>query len=62
MSYEVYARFYDDLEGDRAAHADYLRSLVVRNCPHARSVLELACGTGSVLKRLAARAGSSSST
>lgn len=54
-SYETYARFYDALEGDRAAHADYIAGLVARHSPRAESVLELACGTGSVLKHLASR-------
>jgi SAM-dependent methyltransferase len=52
-SYEVFGRFYDDVLGDRADHAAYLLSLIEQNHPAARSVLELACGTGSILERLA---------
>ncbi len=44
--YEVFGRFYDVVMGDRAEHAAYLRSLVEQQHPSARSVLELACGTG----------------
>jgi SAM-dependent methyltransferase len=39
--------------GDRADHARYIRSLISKHAPRARRVLELACGTGSVLAQLA---------
>jgi trans-aconitate methyltransferase len=51
-SYDVYARFYDALEGDRTQHARYLRSLIKEHAPRARTLLELACGTGLILKQL----------
>src|SRR5207302_7905153 len=38
--------------GDRAQNAAYLRSLIRRHAPRARTVVELACGTGSILKQL----------
>lgn len=50
--YGVYARFYDATQGDRAEHATYIRSLLKKHQPRARTVLELACGTGSILKQL----------
>jgi SAM-dependent methyltransferase len=50
--YDSLAPFYDAVMGDRAAAAEYVRSLIERHQPGARSVLELACGTGSVLERL----------
>jgi SAM-dependent methyltransferase len=50
--YVAFARFYDAVQGDRADAADYARSLLERHHPGARSVLELACGTGSILARL----------
>ncbi len=50
-SYEVFAPFYDAVMGDRAEHADYLRSLIEKHHPKAKTLLELAFGTGSVLKR-----------
>ena len=51
--YEVYAAFYDTVEGDRPRQqAIYLRSLIKRHAPRAQTVLELACGTGSILKEL----------
>jgi SAM-dependent methyltransferase len=51
-AYDAFARFYDAVQGDRAEHAAYLRTLLARHHPGARSVLELACGTGSILKQL----------
>jgi SAM-dependent methyltransferase len=52
QSYDVLAPFYDAVMGDRAQHASYIRSLIRKHAPRARTVLELACGTGSVLKQL----------
>lgn len=51
--YDSLAPFYDAVMGDRAAAADHVRSLIQTHHPEARSVVELACGTGSVLERLA---------
>jgi SAM-dependent methyltransferase len=50
--YGAYARFYDATQGDRAEHAAYVRSLLKKHHPKAKTVLELACGTGSILKQL----------
>lgn len=51
--YDVYAAFYDTVEGDQPRRrAAYLRSLIKRHAPRTRTVLELACGTGSILKEL----------
>jgi SAM-dependent methyltransferase len=52
VGYDVFARFYDatdDSADERAAHT---RGLVRRHHPGARTVLELACGTGALLERL----------
>ncbi len=46
------APFYDPVMGDRAQHARYLRSLIQKHAPRARTLLELACGTGSILEQL----------
>lgn len=54
-SYDAFARFYDETQGDRAEHAAWIRSLIERHHPGAKTVLELACGTGSILKQLEAR-------
>jgi predicted TPR repeat methyltransferase len=51
-AYDVFAQFYDAVQGDRADHSAYIRSLIEQHHPRAKTVLELACGTGSVLKQL----------
>lgn len=51
-SYEVFGEFYDAVMGDRAGAAEHLRELIRGAKSDARNVLELGCGTGSVLKHL----------
>ena len=51
-SYDVFAPFYDAVQGDRADHSAYIRSLIEDHHPQAKTLLELACGTGSVMKQL----------
>jgi dTDP-3-amino-3,6-dideoxy-alpha-D-glucopyranose N,N-dimethyltransferase/dTDP-3-amino-3,4,6-trideoxy-alpha-D-glucopyranose N,N-dimethyltransferase len=49
-SYEHAAEFYDLLyadEKDHGAEAQLLTSLIREACPHARTVLDVGCGTGS---------------
>jgi SAM-dependent methyltransferase len=50
--YEVFARFYDATDESAADRAEYVRRLVERHHPDARTVLELACGTGAILEHL----------
>lgn len=50
--YDDLARFYDAVHGDRPDALARIRVLITRHRPGARSVLELACGTGSVLAQL----------
>jgi SAM-dependent methyltransferase len=52
LSYRTFARFYDAVQGDGAERAAYLRELIAEHHPSARTVLELACGTGSMLAQL----------
>ena len=52
QSYDAFARFYDAVQGERTEHAAYVRGLIVRYHGTARTVLELACGTGSILRQL----------
>src|SRR5262245_5098477 len=52
-SYEKLDRFYDPAMGDRTEMAAYIRRLIRRHKPEARTLLELACGTGAILKILA---------
>jgi predicted TPR repeat methyltransferase len=51
-SYDVFAPFYDAVQGDRAEHSAYMRSLIQKHHPQAETLVEFACGTGSVLKQL----------
>jgi SAM-dependent methyltransferase len=51
-SYEIFARFYDDVMGDRSDAAEHVSGLIRAANPDARNVLELGCGTGSILKPL----------
>jgi SAM-dependent methyltransferase len=51
-SYRAFAPFYDAVQGDGSEHAAFLRKLIEGHRPKSRTVLELACGTGSILKQL----------
>src|ERR1700694_2676162 len=51
-AYETFGRFYDAVMGDRAKAAEHLRKLIRAAKPNATSVLELGCGTGSILTHL----------
>jgi len=52
-NYDVFGRFYDAIMGDRAEATKRLREFIRKASPKAKNVLELGCGTGSVLKHLA---------
>ena len=51
-SYAAFAPFYDEVMGDRGGEGAYVLSLIEKHHPEARSVLELACGTGAILEQL----------
>lgn len=51
-NYDIFGKFYDAVMGDRAESTERLRRFIRKANPKAKSVLELACGTGSVLKHL----------
>ena len=51
-SYEHFGDFYDDVMGDRRAAAEQVIALIRAAKPGAKNVLELGCGTGSILKCL----------
>jgi SAM-dependent methyltransferase len=53
MSYEQFSRFYDLVMGDRSKAAHFTRSLIAHDKPEAKTVLEIACGTGAILGFLA---------
>ena len=51
-SYEKLDRFYDAAMGDRTEMASCIRRLIRQHKPKAKTLLELACGTGAILKIL----------
>jgi predicted TPR repeat methyltransferase len=51
-SYGRFGEFYDAVMGDRRAEAEQVTELIRVAKPGARNVLELGCGTGSILKYL----------
>jgi SAM-dependent methyltransferase len=51
-SYSVFARFYDEAMGDMSGKIDFLKQLLKESTPEAKTVLELACGTGTILEGL----------
>jgi SAM-dependent methyltransferase len=53
VCYEKIARFYDAVMGDRTETAGYVRHLIAQHKPEAKTLLEVACGTGAVLEILA---------
>jgi predicted TPR repeat methyltransferase len=50
--YEQFARFYDSAMDDPTPRAARVLGVIERHCPGVTSVLELGCGTGSILDRL----------
>ncbi len=50
--YARFSRFYDQVMGDRSAAANYIRHLIELTIPRAKTLLEIACGTGGILGRL----------
>ncbi len=51
-NYEMFADFYDDMMGDRSRNVGIVEGLIKKGSPKAYTVLELACGTGAILKGL----------
>jgi SAM-dependent methyltransferase len=51
-NHEKLAIFYDAAMKDRTETASYIRRLIRQHNPKARTLLELACGTGAILKIL----------
>ena len=52
-AYTDFAKFYDQIMGDRSTIIERVRGYVRRYLPDAGSLLELGCGTGAVLAGLA---------
>ena len=56
VAYERFAAFYDEVMDDPGPRALRVDAAIARFRPRAASVLELACGTGSILARLTTNA------
>lgn len=52
INYDKFFKFYDQVMGDREKSSKDILSFICEHTPHAKKVLELACGTWSVLKFL----------
>lgn len=50
--YNHFAQFYDAVMGDRTLEVSMIKNMVAKEHPKAKKVLELACGTGALLKPL----------
>jgi len=50
--YGTYAAFYDAIQGDRTERIVKIQTLIDTYAPRAESILELACGTGTILEGL----------
>lgn len=54
-NYDVFAEFYDSAMGNRSRHTAFVETLIKKHNPKAGKVLELACGTGAILKPLSGK-------
>ncbi len=52
-AYAEFAKFYDQVMGDRSPLIERVRGYIRRYLPAAGSLLELGCGTGAILAGLA---------
>jgi SAM-dependent methyltransferase len=50
--YDRYSKFYDEVMDDPGPRAERVLDWIEQYVPHATSLLELGCGTGSILARL----------
>ena len=52
-NYDLFSKHYDETMGNRSENAAELQKLINKYHPRAKTILELACGTGSVLQHFA---------
>lgn len=55
QDYTHFAQFYDQVMGDRHGPAEHIQQLIETHHPSAETLLELGCGTGSMLQFLSER-------
>lgn len=53
--YDIIGKFYDEIMGDQSGTAKKIRKLIEEHNQNARSLLEVACGTGTLMKHLCKR-------
>lgn len=53
--YDQFSKFYDVVMGDRAKTVERIELLIQKYNPAAKTLLEVACGTGALLKMLASK-------
>ncbi|HUC20253.1 MAG TPA: class I SAM-dependent methyltransferase [Candidatus Polarisedimenticolaceae bacterium] len=51
-SYDVFAKFYDEIIGNKSSRVSFLQKLIEENTPNASNLLEIACGTGTLIQGL----------
>lgn len=51
-TYDILAKYYDEFVPDPSVKAAWLQGQITKHRPNTQSVLELACGTGTLLKYL----------
>jgi predicted TPR repeat methyltransferase len=51
--YDIFSKFYDTAMGERTTVIELLQKAIRENNPRAKSILELGCGTGAILKHFA---------
>ena len=54
VAYDSLATHYDAVTGDSATEATFIDGIIKHACPRAVTLLEVACGTGDIIARLAA--------
>jgi len=52
MEYDEFYKFYDSVMGDQRKRAKFLIELIREHNPSTKDILELACGTGAIMKIL----------
>lgn len=52
IEYKTFPQFYDAVMGDMSTKVDFFKSLIEKHHPDAMSVLEIACGTGTLIEGL----------
>ena len=50
MNYDIFAKFYDSVMGDRPEESSRIEKVIKQYNPEAKNLLDLGCGTGTFLK------------